>query len=125
MSVVQQNDNCIFCKIASGKIPSKQVYSDDEIFAFHDIAPVAPVHVLIIPKTHIATLNDLQTENETLIGRILLRAKTIAAELRIAQSGYRVNLNCNQQGGQTVFHIHAHLIGGKPLGWPPFPTTEL
>ncbi|MFQ3599277.1 MAG: histidine triad nucleotide-binding protein [Chloroherpetonaceae bacterium] len=117
------NENCIFCKIAAEKIPSKKVYSDEQIFAFHDIAPVAPVHILIIPKRHIETLDDLTGDDAILVGKLIIAAKDIARTLGIADSGYRVNLNCKRDGGQTVFHIHAHLIGGKPMGWPPFPTT--
>jgi histidine triad (HIT) family protein len=115
------NDDCLFCKIVSEKIPSKKVYSDDQIFAFHDIQPVAPIHILIVPKRHIATLNDLTADDAELIGQLLITGKNLAKQLGIAGGGYRINLNCNADGGQTVFHIHAHLLGGKAMGWPPFP----
>lgn len=116
------DDTCLFCKIAAGKIPSKQAYSDDEIYAFHDIAPAAPTHILIIPRTHLSTLNDLTTNEAQLIGKLVLVAKDLAKQAGIDAAGYRLNFNCNADGGQTVFHVHLHLIGGKAMGWPPFPT---
>ncbi|WJW76321.1 histidine triad nucleotide-binding protein [Thiohalobacter sp. IOR34] len=111
--------DCLFCKMASGEIQPDVVYEDDEILAFRDINPQAPVHVLIIPKTHIATLNDLQPEQAPLVGRLFLAAKQIAAEEGIAERGYRTVFNCNAEAGQAVFHLHMHLLGGRPLGWPP------
>ncbi|MDX2129055.1 MAG: histidine triad nucleotide-binding protein [Chloroherpetonaceae bacterium] len=115
-------ENCIFCKIASGAIPSKKVYEDEEIFAFHDINPVAPIHILIIPKKHIASLVEVTTDDLFLLGKMMHVAKQLAAEFGLSDKGYRININTNADGGQTVFHLHVHLIGGKRMGWPPFPT---
>ncbi len=113
--------DCIFCKIARGEIPAKLLYQDDQTLAFPDINPKAPQHVLIIPRRHIATLNDLaDNEEDTLLsGHILQVAKHLAADLGIAESGYRVLMNCNEGGGQAVFHIHLHLLGGRTMHWPP------
>jgi histidine triad (HIT) family protein len=111
--------NCLFCKIAAGEIPSKQVYQDDEVIAFDDINPQAPTHVLIIPRRHIATLNDLTETDDALIAAMTRRAAAIAKERRIDQAGYRTVFNCNGDAGQTVFHIHLHLIGGRRMSWPP------
>ena len=111
--------DCIFCKIAAGDIPADVIYEDEDVLAFRDLNPQAPVHVLIIPKRHIATLNDLQADDAELIGRMTLAAKAIAQKEDIAQEGYRTLFNCNAGAGQTVFHIHMHLLGGRPLGWPP------
>ena len=109
------NPDCLFCKILNEEIPADIVYSDDELLAFNDVSPQAPTHVLIIPKTHIATVNDL-TENEIdLPGRLILRAKALASEKGFAESGYRLVLNCNSEGGQTVYHVHLHLLGGRQL----------
>ena len=110
--------DCLFCKIINGDIPSEKVYEDEYVYAFNDISPTAPVHVLIVPKKHISTINDICDEDAELIGRIYLAAKKIAKEKGIAEDGYRVVTNCNQAVGQTVFHIHYHLIGGRELGWP-------
>ena len=110
--------DCLFCKIINGEIPSEKVYEDDYVYAFNDISPTAPVHVLIVPKKHISTLNDIEENDAELIGRIYLAAKKIAKEKGIAEDGYRVVTNCNKMAGQTVFHIHFHLIGGRELGWP-------
>lgn len=110
---------CLFCKIAAGDIPAKLVYEEKHIIAFHDIAPQAPHHILIIPRKHIATINDIQLEDNELIGDMMLVAKKIAADLKIADPGYRVIMNCNQNGGQAVYHIHFHLLGGRQMGWPP------
>ena len=112
-------ENCLFCKIAAGQIPSTKVYEDDQVLAFRDIAPQAPTHVLFIPKTPIATLNDLQPEHAELVGRLILAAAAHAKELGLAEDGYRVVMNCNQLGGQTVYHIHLHLLAGRQLHWPP------
>ena len=111
--------NCLFCKIAAGEIPTTLIYEDDQIVAFNDIAPQAPHHVLIIPRKHIATTNDLIAENNTLIGDMMLVAKKIATSLNIADAGYRVIMNCNKNGGQAVYHIHLHLLGGRQMQWPP------
>lgn len=110
---------CLFCKIAAGEIPAKLVYEEKHIMAFHDIAPQAPHHILIIPRKHIATINDIQMEDNELIGDMMLVAKKLAADLKIADPGYRVIMNCNQNGGQAVYHIHFHLLGGRQMGWPP------
>jgi histidine triad (HIT) family protein len=111
--------SCLFCKIVAGEIPAKRVHEDDELVAFEDIKPEAPVHVLIIPKRHISTLNDVQASDDQLVGSMMRRAALIAAERGINDSGYRTVMNCNSQAGQTVFHIHLHLLGGRRMGWPP------
>lgn len=111
--------SCLFCKIAAGEIPAKRVHEDDELLAFEDIKPEAPVHILIIPKRHIATLNDLRPDDDAMVGAMLRRAATLAAERGISQSGYRTVMNCNSNAGQTVFHLHLHLLGGRRLAWPP------
>ena len=110
--------DCLFCKIINGDIPSEKVYEDEYVYAFNDISPTAPVHILIVPKKHISTINDIEDNDAELIGRIYLAAKKIAKEKGIAEDGYRVVTNCNSMAGQTVFHIHYHLIGGRELGWP-------
>lgn len=111
--------NCIFCKIAEGTIPAKIVHSDPECVAFRDINPGAPVHILVIPRRHIETINDLKDDQAGLLGRMTLLAKEIAASEGIAQSGYRLVLNCNRDAGQSVDHIHMHLLGGRAMQWPP------
>ena len=111
--------SCLFCKIIAGEIPSKKVYEDDQLFAFEDINPQAPMHVLIVPRQHIATLNDLGTSNDGLVGSMVRRAAAIARERGFDGSGYRTVFNCNSDAGQTVFHIHLHVLGGRPLSWPP------
>lgn len=111
--------DCLFCKMINRDIPADVVYEDEAVFAFRDINPQAPTHVLIIPKKHIATLNDAQPEDEALVGHIMRVAAKIAADEGFAEQGYRVAMNCNAAAGQTVFHIHLHLLGGRQLGWPP------
>ncbi len=111
--------DCIFCKIASHEIQSDIVYEDEELVAFKDINPQAPVHILIIPRKHIPTINDLSAEDSELIGKMVLLAKKLAADMEIAERGYRLVFNCNREGGQMVFHIHLHLLGGRAMGWPP------
>lgn len=111
--------SCLFCRIVSGEIPSKRVYEDDEVLAFEDINPQAPLHVLIIPKRHIPTLNDLQPGDDALVGNLVRRAAHIAAERGYADPGYRTVFNVNSHAGQTVFHIHLHLLAGRRLTWPP------
>lgn len=111
--------NCLFCQIAQHTIPAKIAYENEHIIAFHDISPQAPIHILIIPKQHIATLNDFSAQQSDLLGEMILVAKTLAHELGVADEGYRLNINCNQQGGQTVFHSHLHLLAGRQFGWPP------
>jgi histidine triad (HIT) family protein len=110
--------DCLFCKIASGTLPANIVYHDEEIVAFDDIYPKAPQHKLIIPRKHIATLNDLTPEEGDLLGRMTLIAKKLAAEFKIDESGYRVLINCNSDGGQVIYHLHMHLLGGRALHWP-------
>lgn len=109
--------DCLFCKIGSGQIPSKVVLQDDEMFAFEDINPQAPVHVLVIPKRHIGGLND--TGDRALLGRLLETAVLVAKKKGIADSGYRVVANTGRESGQTVFHLHVHVLGGRPMKWPP------
>jgi histidine triad (HIT) family protein len=110
---------CLFCRIASGEIPSSKVYEDDEVFAFNDINPQAPLHVLVIPRRHIATTNDLAAGDDALVGTLVRRAAAIAAEKGYAARGYRTVVNCNAEAGQTVFHVHVHLLAGRPMRWPP------
>ncbi|OPX55466.1 histidine triad (HIT) family protein [Oceanospirillum multiglobuliferum] len=111
--------DCLFCKLVAREIPADILYEDDQVIAFRDISPQAPTHVLIIPKRHISTLNDLQEEDCALVGRLQFTAQKIAKTLGIAEEGYRVVMNCNEQGGQTVYHIHMHLLGGRSMTWPP------
>ncbi|MBZ4653876.1 MAG: histidine triad nucleotide-binding protein [Bacillota bacterium] len=110
--------DCIFCKIAEGTIPSKKVYEDEKVLAFHDINPVAPVHVLVIPKKHITSLATMEKEDQGLIGHIFGVIHNLAEELKL-QKGYRVVNNCGEEGGQTVAHLHFHLLGGRSFAWPP------
>lgn len=112
-------NDCIFCRIAAGEIKGDVVYQDDEVMAFRDLNPQAPVHILIIPRRHIATTNDLTPADAELMGRLLLAARQVAQQEAIAARGYRTVLNCNAEAGQSVFHIHLHLLGGRPMGWPP------
>lgn len=107
--------DCLFCKIAAGDIPADVVYQDDTVLAFRDINPQAPTHVLVIPRKHIATINALEAGDESLIGYMVLTARQIAADNGIDESGYRLVMNCNQEGGQTVYHIHLHILGGRQL----------
>lgn len=111
--------DCTFCKITAGKTPAAVVYEDDQVLAFRDIQPEAPVHIIIIPKRHIATLNDLTAADAELVGRMHLAAQQAARELGVAESGYRTVINCNRDAGQYIFHIHMHLLAGRMLGWPP------
>lgn len=108
-------EDCIFCKILKKEIPSTMIYEDDKVYAFNDIHPEAPVHVLIIPKLHISTLNDVNVDNAYLISHVYLVAKDIAKKLGIDKTGYRIISNCGGDAGQTVFHIHFHLLGGEKL----------
>ena len=111
--------NCLFCKILDGDIPADIVYESETAIAFRDINPQAPTHVLIIPRKHIATINDIAEEDQALIGSLYSAAREIAAAEGIAEEGYRAVMNCNEGAGQTVFHIHLHLLGGRALAWPP------
>jgi histidine triad (HIT) family protein len=110
---------CVFCAIADGKIPAKVAYRDDEILAFHDVSPKAPVHLLVIPLRHVETLNEASDSDAALLGRVLLRCKELAAVEGVDRTGYRVVTNCGEGAGQSVLHVHFHLLGGRPLGWPP------
>lgn len=109
----------LFLKIIDREIPADIVYEDDEVLAFRDINPQAPLHVLIIPKNHIRTINDIQPHDAELVGKLFLVAQEIARSEGVDESGYRVVMNCNAGAGQTVFHIHLHLLGGRPFTWPP------
>ena len=111
--------DCLFCNIISGDIPADIVFQDDQVLAFRDIAPQAPEHILIIPRKHIATLNDVTAEDTEMLGTLMQTAATLAADAGCAEEGYRVVMNCNAAAGQTVFHIHLHLLCGRPLSWPP------
>lgn len=113
----------IFSKIINREIPADIVYENDEVLAFRDIAPQAPFHCLVIPKKFIETINDIEPEDEVLIGKLFSAAKNIAQEQGFADDGYRVVMNCNRDGGQSVYHIHLHMLAGKPLGWPPYSDT--
>ncbi len=110
---------CLFCRIVDKEIPAEIVFESNELLAFKDVDPQAPVHILIIPKEHITTTNDLNNEHKELIGDILLAAKKLASEYDIAEVGYRIVFNCNKNGGQAVYHIHLHLLGGRQMKWPP------
>lgn len=111
--------DCLFCKMVSGQIKPDKIHEDADVLAFRDIHPQAPVHVLVIPKKHITTLNDLGPEHAELVGKLCLAAAKIAKQTGIADSGYRTVMNCNADAGQSVWHIHLHLLGGRPLAWPP------
>ena len=111
--------DCLFCKIINGDIPSQKVYEDEKVYAFRDIEPQAPVHILIIPKEHIASANELKEENASVAGHIFAVAAKIAKDEGIADGGYRIVNNCGQDGGQTVGHLHFHMLGGRSLAWPP------
>ena len=111
--------DCLFCKMIAGEITPDTVYEDDDVLAFRDINPQAPTHVLVVPKQHVATLNDLDDSSASLVGKMMLAAASIARQEGFAESGYRTVMNCNADGGQTVFHIHLHLLGGRRMHWPP------
>jgi histidine triad (HIT) family protein len=111
--------DCLFCKIAAGQIPGAIVFEDETLVAFKDINPQAPLHLLIIPKQHIASLNDLSAGDDALVGSMFRRAATLAKEHGYDERGYRTVFNTNRDAGQTVFHIHLHLLAGRPLAWPP------
>jgi histidine triad (HIT) family protein len=111
--------NCLFCKIIAREIPGSIVYEDDRLLAFNDVNPQAPTHVLIVPKRHIDTLNDLQPGDDAVVGEMVRRATAIAQERGLATDGFRTVFNTNREAGQTVFHIHLHLLGGRRMKWPP------
>jgi len=111
--------DCIFCKIANGTIKADVVYQNDHVTAFRDMHPQAPTHILIIPRQHFSTVNDFTPQDLPVMGELLLAAKNIAAQLGLAENGYRLNINTNGDGGQTVFHVHMHFLAGRSFGWPP------
>ena len=111
--------DCLFCKMVSGEILPDIVFEDDDVLAFRDVNPQAPLHVLVIPKNHIPTVNDLTPEHAGLVGKMYLAARQIAADEGVAEPGYRMVMNCNPEAGQSVYHIHLHVLGGRPMGWPP------
>ncbi len=111
--------NCIFCKIVKGEIPAEKFYESDNVIAFKDINPQAPIHFLIIPKEHIATLNDIEKNHSEVMGELFQAAKELAKRFNISETGYRCVFNCNKDAGQEVFHIHLHLLGGRKIKWPP------
>ncbi len=110
---------CLFCQIVDKEIPTEIVFESNKLLAFKDVAPQAPVHILIIPKKHITSTNDLSKKHKELIGDILLTAKRLASDYDITEDGYRTVFNCNKNGGQAVYHIHLHLLGGRQMKWPP------
>lgn len=111
--------DCIFCKIAAGEIPSSKIYEDDMVIAFKDINPEAPIHIIIIPKKHIESLNTIEEKDINIISHMFMISKKIAIDLGISEKGYRLVNNCGEDGGQTVQHLHFHLLGGRLLQWPP------
>lgn len=111
--------DCLFCKIVNREIPASIVYEDDRVLAFRDINPQAPTHLLVVPKQHIDSLNDLTSEHDAIVGELVRRAAAIAKTLGISAGGFRTVFNTNRDAGQTVFHIHLHLLGGRPMHWPP------
>lgn len=117
-------EDCIFCKIIAGEIPSSKVYEDDHWFAFRDIEPCAPVHVLLIPKKHVKNILAMDEAANADFRDFFLVVKKIAEQEGLTESGFRLVVNCGEQAGQSVFHFHAHIIGGKELGWPPFPEEK-
>ena len=111
--------DCLFCKILNGDIPADIVYESDSAIAFRDVSPQAPTHVLVIPRKHIATINDLGEDDQEIVGSLYLAAKDIARAEGLSDEGYRAVMNCNEGAGQSVFHIHLHVLGGRVLSWPP------
>ncbi|WP_211827685.1 histidine triad nucleotide-binding protein [Kistimonas asteriae] len=111
--------DCLFCRIIAGDTPAEKVYEDGDVIAFRDIFPAAPTHCLIIPRKHISTLNDANDSDTQVLGKLMLTASRLAKEAGIDESGYRVVMNCNRGAGQSVFHIHLHLLGGRQMKWPP------
>ncbi len=111
--------SCLFCRIIAGEIPGKFLYQDDRLVVLQDINPQAPLHALVVPRTHIASLNELAADDDGLVGEMVRRAAAVAREHGVADRGYRTVFNCNSEAGQTVFHIHLHVLGGRPMAWPP------
>lgn len=115
----EANTDCLFCRILAGEIPADIIYESDNAVAFRDINPQAPTHVLIIPRKHVPTINDIEQDDEAIVGSLYSAARAIAAQEGISEEGYRTVMNCNEAAGQTVFHLHLHLLGGRQLRWPP------
>jgi histidine triad (HIT) family protein len=111
--------SCLFCEIVAGRIPCKKAFEDEQLLAFHDIKPQGPTHILIVPKRHITSLVDLAPGDDALVGSLVRRARDLAAELDLQERGFRLVFNCGPDAGYSVYHIHLHLLGGRPLGWPP------
>lgn len=111
--------DCLFCKIRDGVIAGDIVYEDDDVLAFNDVNPQAPVHVLIIPKKHIPTVNDVAADDGPVMGKLFAAAKNIAIQLGVSDDGYRLIVNCNENAGQVIFHIHMHMLAARPMSWPP------
>jgi histidine triad (HIT) family protein len=111
--------DCLFCRLIKREIPTSIIFEDPEVFAFNDIKPQAPSHLLVIPKKHIATINDVDTTDELLMGKMILTAKKLAKDHGFCEKGYRLIFNVNEHGGQEIFHIHLHILGGRPMHWPP------
>ena len=112
-------ENCAFCRVAEGVAPASVLFADDDVVAFHDTAPRAPVHVLVIPRRHIASLASTDEKDENILGKLVLAAAEVARRTGIVESGYRVVTNSGHGAGQSIFHIHLHVLGGRPMGWPP------
>lgn len=119
MSKQSNTESCLFCRIIAGEMPAKMVRQDSRAVAFEDVNPQAPTHVLVVPRQHISTLNDLTVQQEGLAGHLIAMARDIARDRGHAEAGYRTVFNCNAAAGQTVFHLHLHLLGGRTLSWPP------
>jgi len=117
--MAESNSDCLFCKILAGEIPADIIYETDTAIAFRDINPQAPTHVLIIPRKHISTINEITADDQAIVGSLYSAAQDIAATEGFADEGYRAVMNCNEAAGQTVFHIHLHLLGGRAFAWPP------
>ena len=111
--------DCLFCNIINGNLPTNSVFETNELLAFYDIRPQAPKHLLIIPKKHITTINDANDEDQGLLGKMILCAKKLAEKEQLSESGYRLVFNVNSQGGQEIYHLHLHLLGGRQMSWPP------
>jgi histidine triad (HIT) family protein len=111
--------DCLFCKIRDGEIPADIVFENDDVLAFNDVNPQAPIHIIIIPRKHISTINDVEDADEAILGRLFSVAKEIAKQRGVSDDGYRLVVNCNEKAGQTVFHIHMHLMAGRAMTWPP------
>ena len=111
--------DCLFCGIAAKTVPARLAHEEDDLLAFHDIRPQAPVHLIVIPKRHVSRVADLSEADAALVGRLVVAANGLARQQQITESGYRLVINCNAHGGQTVYHLHLHLLGGRPMRWPP------